>query len=205
MDDKWFKLRQKQLGITADQIAARLGRDRSVISKILNGKQRMTLEWAQAFAEALDCPLPTILEKAGVAEPAVVSRIRNERSAGDATRWSFRSSQEELELKEVVAALCRKSEDISIWRVTSRAMVLAGYLSGDWLAVDASMSERVKPGDAVVAEVYDNRAGTSKIVLRRYEPPVLIAATIDPDEDRLHVADGVNVVVKGKIVASWRA
>lgn len=84
-------------------------------------------------------------------------------------------------------------------------MVLAGYLSGDWLAVDASMSERVKPGDAVVAEVYDNRAGTSKIVLRRYEPPVLIAATIDPDEDRLHVADGVNVVVKGKIVASWRA
>lgn len=204
MDDKWFKLRQKQVGVTADQIAARLGRDRSVVSKILNGKQRMTLEWAQAFADVLDCPLATVLEKAGVAEPEVASRLRNEVTGGDAQPWSSGSAHEDARLKSLTELLAPKSAGASVWRVTSKAMALAGYLQGDFLVVDTNLSERVKGGDAVVAEVYDLRAGTLKIVLRRYEPPALVAATVAPETDRVHVADGVNVVVKGKVVASWR-
>ena len=34
MDDKWFKAQQKRVGVTADQIAAEMGRDRSAVSSI---------------------------------------------------------------------------------------------------------------------------------------------------------------------------
>ena len=57
MDDKWFKRQQKIAGVTAADIADRMGRARSNVSHILNGHQRMSLEWAKAFAEVLNVPL----------------------------------------------------------------------------------------------------------------------------------------------------
>jgi hypothetical protein len=61
----------------------------------------------------------------------------------------------------------------------------------------------VRPGDVVIAQVYD-RGGSAKTVLRRFEPPVLVAASMDPEDWRVHVVDGNNVLIRGKVVASWR-
>ena len=93
---------------------------------------------------------------------------------------------------------------IDVWQVKSAALSLMGFMPGDYILVDTNSAERTKAGDAVVAQVHDNGKGTASIVLRRFEPPVLVAASTAAEDRRVHVVDGVNVVIKGKVIASWR-
>lgn len=203
MDDRWFKTQQKKVGKTADEIAALIGRDRSVVSKILSGKQRMTLEWAKAFASALDVDVATVLEKAGHAEPALVRQISPGFSDSDAAAWvPAPAGTEAAQVNAMAAAMGGGRPGVDVWRVKSQAMALAGLLTGDFMLVDAHQAERVKAGDVVIAQVY-HRTGAST-VLRRFEPPVLLAASTDHADQRVHVVDGINVVIRGKVVASWR-
>lgn len=204
MDDKWFKAQQKRVGVTADQIAAVLGRDRSVVSKILSGNQRMTLEWANAFAEVLQVPLATVLEKAGAAEPEVAQRLRPGFADSDAAPFVYGPGLglgESAQVRSLAQAFGEKP-GVDVWRVNSSAMALGGLLPGDFMLVDTHQAERVRAGDVVVAQIYTRSGATT--VLRRFEPPVLVAASIDPAEGRVNVVDGSNVVVRGKVVASWR-
>ena len=204
MDDKWFKLQQKKVDVTADQIAAVLGRDRSVVSKILSGKQRMTLEWARAFAEVLQVPIATVLEKAGVADGQTAHQLRPGFAESDAIPFTLGPGLGQgLAVKTIAGALGGERPGVDVWRAKSRAMVLGGYLEGDFLLVDTHQAERVKAGDVVIAQAY-NRDG-AVTVLRRFEPPVLVAASTDPAENKVFVVDGVNVVIRGKVIASWRS
>lgn len=202
MDDKWFKAQQKKAGITADQIAAVLGRDRSVVSKILSGKQRMTLEWAQAFATALHVPLATVLEKSGAADFQAVEQVKPGFSESDATPFIHGPGTVEGPAHRAIATAMGERSGVDVWRVKSRAMALAGLLEGDFILVDMHQAERVRPGDVVIAQIYTPRGATT--VLRRFEPPVLLAASADPADNRVYVVDGHNVVIMGKVVASWR-
>lgn len=202
MDDKWFKAQQKKAGITADAIAAVLGRDRSVVSKILSGKQRMTLDWARAFATALDVDVATVLERAGEAEPQVTRQLTPGFSESDAAPWIPGPGLGEGREVTTIAQALGARPGVDIWRVKGQAMALAGLLAGDFILVDTHQAERVKAGDVVIAQIYTRTGATT--VLRRYEPPVLVAASTDPAEGRVHVVDGVNTVIRGKISASWR-
>ena len=75
----------------------------------------------------------------------------------------------------------------------------------DFMLVDINAAERARPGNIVIAQSYDNQTGSATTLLRRYEPPVLVAGTPDRDQDRLiHVVDNTNVVILGVVVASWR-
>jgi len=42
-------------GLTAEQLAGRLDTSKSVISKLMNGRQRYNQDWLEAIAFALDC------------------------------------------------------------------------------------------------------------------------------------------------------
>lgn len=201
MDDKWFKAQQKKVGITADAIAAVIGRDRSVVSKILSGKQRMTLEWAQAFATALQVDVATVLDKAGIADAPIVQAFSPGFSESDAAPWIAGPGMAEArDVPTVAQALGGGRPGVDVWRVKGQAMSQHGLLPGDYMLVDTYQAERVKPGDVVVAQVY-NRTGATT-VLRTYAPPVLLSA--DPNDVQVHVVDGVNVVIRGKVTASWR-
>lgn len=202
MDDKWFKQQQKRVGVTADQIAARIGRDRSIVSRILNGHQRMSLDWAQAFADVLQVPLATILEKAGVADPASARKIAPGFSESDAAAWIPKGA-EDRQVPTMAVALGQRP-GVDIWQVKSGSLSLMGYMPGDYMLIDTHAAERAKVGDVVIAQVYDNAKGTASTILRRFEPPVLVAASMDPDDHRVRVVDGVNVVIRGTIVGSWR-
>lgn len=199
MDDKWFKRQQKIAGVTADAIAARMGRSRSNVSHILTGKQRMSLEWARAFAEVLRVPLATVLEKAGVAEPETAQQLAPGFAEADAMPFKHRPEDPGV---QIARALGADRPGIDVWRVKSSAMALAGTLAGDYLLLDTHAAERCAPGDLVIAQVYSRHDATT--VLRRFEPPVLVAASADPADGRVHVVDGVNVVIRGKVIASWR-
>lgn len=200
MDDKWFKAQQKKVGVTAEDISLKMGRSRSNVSHILNGHQRMSLEWAKAFAEVLQQPLDVILQKAGVTDSPTAQRAVPGFSESDAAAW-VPGFGEANTIKPIAAALGERP-GVDVWRVNSRAMALAGLLEGDFMLVDTHQAERVRTGDVVIAQVY-NRSGATT-VLRRFEPPVLVAASTAPEDGRVFVVDGQNVVIRGKVVASWR-
>lgn len=200
MDLAWFKKRQKQVGVTAEDIARRMGRARSNVSHILNGHQRMSLDWADAFAEVLQVDVATILEKAGVGSTALVAQLRPGFADSDAIPWQGQDRKP----KSIAGALGLDRAGVDIWQAKSSAMALQGILSGDFLLVDTHVSERSGAGDVVIAQIYNNSNGSATTVIRRFEPPVLVAASTDPSDQRVHVVDGVNVVIMGKVAASWR-
>ncbi len=203
MDDKWFKAQQKKVGVTAEDIARRMGRSRANVSHILTGRQRMSLDWARAFAEVLQVPLATVLEKAGVADVTTAQQIRPGFAEGDAAPWRAGPTMaENATVRGVAEALGADRPGVDVWRVKGATMALGGLLAGDFILVDTHASERARQGDIVVAQLY--RAGDAVTVLRRFEPPVLVAASTAPEDGRVHVVDGVNVVIRGVVVASWR-
>jgi len=203
MDVQWFKQQQKRVGVTAEAIAERMGRDRSVVSRMYVGRQRMSLDQAKVFSEVLQVPLATILEKAGLTDEPTAQQVSPGFAESDVAAWLPRPGLAEgLPVRTIAAALGERP-GVDVWRVKSRAMALAGVLEGDFFLLDTHQAERVKPGDLVVAQVYSRTGATT--VLRRFEPPVLVAASADPEDGRVHVVDGVNVIIRGKVVAVWRA
>lgn len=202
MDDKWFKLQQKRAGVTADKIALALGRDRSVVSKIYAGRQRMSLDWAKAFAEVLQVPLDEVLKRAGVLDEPKGQTLRPGFSDSDAVPFTG-LDEEHVKALTPADALGRRP-GVDVWQVRTACLLMMGYMPGDFMLVDTLAADRARPGDVVVAQVYDNHKGTAHTLLRRLEPPVLVAASCDPEDRRVHVVDGVNVVVRGKVTASWR-
>lgn len=203
MDDKWFKAQQRKVGVTAEEIAKKRGLSRVNVSHILTGRQRMSLDWAKAFAEVLQVPLATVLEKAGAIDTHTAREVSPGFADSDAAAWvPGPGLAEAAQVPAIAAALGGGRGGVDVWQVKSQSMALAGILAGDLMLVDTHQAERVKAGDLVIAQVY-NRTGAST-VLRRFEPPVLVSASSDPAEGRVHVVDGINVVIRGKIVASWR-
>ena len=204
MDEKWFKAQQRKVGVTAEDIANRMGRARSNVSHILTGKQRMSLDWAKAFAEVLQVPLATVLEKAGVTDGETARQVAPGMSEGDAAPWQGAPGQQDQQtVRAIAAALGATRPGVDVWRVKSASMVLGGLMVGDFLLVDGHQADRAKPGDVVIAQVYNRDGATT--VLRRFEPPVLVAASCDPEERKVHVVDGENVLIRGRVVASWRS
>jgi len=76
-------------------------------------------------------------------------------------------------------------------------MALAGYLPGDFILLDSFAADRMKLGDAVIAQVYGRTNAAT--VLRIWQPPVLVC----PKDQTVHVVDN-NVTIRGRVVASWR-
>jgi transcriptional regulator with XRE-family HTH domain len=206
MDDKWFKAQKKRAGVTNADIARRLGRDHTVVSKIVAGSQKMTFEWANAFAQVLGVPLAEVLSQAGQIDSTAAQQLRPGFAESDAVAWvPGPALREASEVQAIASALGADRPGVDVWIVKSRSMAIGGYLEGDYLVVDTHQSERVKAGDVVIAQIYNNNSGTASTVLRRFQPPVLVAASVDPDDQRVHVVDGVNVVIRGKVTASWRS
>lgn len=203
MDAAWFKQRQKEVGVTAQEIAEAAGRHRSQVSHILTGRQRMSLDWAEAFARVLQVPVAEVLRRAG--------RIGDSPDAappgfaeGDASPFVPAAAQTDRE-ELIASAMGGGGPGVDVWTVRTAAMALEGYLPGDRILVDSHAADRARTGDTVLAQVYDARRGTAETVLRRFEPPVLVAASPDPAHRRVHVVDGANTLIRGRVIASWRS
>lgn len=203
MDDKWFKQQQKISGITADKIAEELGRDRSLVSRIYVGRQKMTIDQAKVFASVLSVPLAEVMERAGVLDHEDAQTIAPGYANSDAAPWTGKPADERA-MRETAQSLGGERDGVTVWRVTSNAMLLSGYLTDDIILVDTHMADRAKAGDVVIAQIFERNSSSAITALRRYEPPVLVASSPDPEHQRVHIVDHKNVTIMGKIVGSWR-
>lgn len=202
MDAQWFKQRQKAAGVTSEQIAAKAGRDRSAVSKIYAGHQRMTMQWARAFAEVLGVPLRLVLEKAGELDEPGADEAASPRLESDV----------EPGLGAQLAARCRalaekvglRPDGLACWVVQTEALALIGFRKGDFILVEPHCIDRAQTGDVVLAKVYDRTEGEARTLLREYQAPVLVSCSPDPAARKVHLVDGSNVAITGRVVASWR-
>lgn len=203
MDDKWFKTQQKIAGVTPEEIAEKLGKHFSLISRIYVGRQKMTAEQAQVFADMLKVPLSEVMKRAGILHAEEAQSIDPGFSESDVTPW-IGKKEDQRTMRETSATLGGNRPGVDVWKVTTNALVLSGYLKDDHILLDTHLADRAKAGDIVIAQIYDWNAGTAVTVLRRFEPPVLVASSINPEDQRVHIVDGTNVVIMGKIISSWR-
>lgn len=204
MDDKWFKQKQKQAGVTAEEIGAALGRDRSVVSRIYVGRQKMTLDQAHVFARILKVPLQDVLDRAGLLASEADAIASPGFSDSEVVPFKGQGAGKD-QVDTIARHLGGGKPGIDIWRTVSTSLSFNGFLKGDYLLIDANQSELCKKGDIVVAQVYDWQTGTAETVLRRFEPPILLAIGGAPEDVKINVVDNQNVVIKGKVIASWRA
>lgn len=203
MDDKWFKQQQKIAGVTADKIANRMGRSRSAVSHIYTGQRRMSLDWAKAFAETLNVSLDEVLKRAGVLNPEDAQTIAPGFAESDAVVFVGKAS-EENKARNVADLMGGGKPGIDVWVVKTNVMLLQGFLAGDSILVDTHQGETCRAGDIVIVQVY-NRNGGAATFLRRFEPPVLISCSPDPNDQKVYVVDGDHVAILGKVIAKWRA
>lgn len=203
MDDKWFKRQQKIAGVTAEDIAERLGRDRSVVSRIYVGRQPMSLEQAQVFAEVLHVDLDEVLKRAGVLSEQKSKTLALGFGEADVVPFIGRTS-EIASTDRIAECFGGGRAGVDVWKIRSAAMLGDGYRPDDMVLVDTKAAEAVRSGDVVVAQIYDWRSGSARTVFRRFEPPVLVASSPDRADHDVFVVDNTNVVIRGKVIASWR-
>jgi DNA-binding phage protein len=84
------------------------------------------------------------------------------------------------------------------WTMRSRALERIGYLPGDIVIVD--LGRTAEAGEAVCAQVYDWRRAAAETVMRLYEPPYLVAASLEEGLRRPLVVDNEQVIIKGVLL-----
>ena len=66
MDTAWIKRLMKKTKVTQIDLGKAIGRDRSVISRIITGEQPLKLNEVETFARKLGVPKPEMLRRAGL-------------------------------------------------------------------------------------------------------------------------------------------
>jgi transcriptional regulator with XRE-family HTH domain len=91
----------------------------------------------------------------------------------------------------------------STWLVKNRALELAGYLPGDYLLIDQSITPRHE--DIVCANVAKIDEAGAETKFRLYRPPFLLTRTLDKNSDDMPLyVDGERVVIMGVVIKSVR-
>lgn len=204
MDKNWLKISLRKAGKTSADLAEAIRRDRAVVSRIMNGHQPASIDHAKAFADVLEQPVDVVLERLGLTDAKTAAVFTPGFSESDAAQYVHDTQRGSDKQQSVAQALGADRPGIDTWTIRSDAMNAMGMLAGDFILVDTRQADNCKPGDVVIAQVYDWQTGSAITVVRRYEPPVLVAATTNKDAFRVHVIDGQNTVVRGKVIANWR-
>ena len=69
IDTNWFRNKIRDAHLSQRKLAARLDRDPSAVSLMLNGLRKMTMEEASLLADALSTPIDEIMSRAGIDTP----------------------------------------------------------------------------------------------------------------------------------------
>lgn len=93
--------------------------------------------------------------------------------------------------------LCAGRNGRDPWIMRGYALDLSGILPGDVLIVD--MNIQPKAGDIVCAQIYDWSRQKAETVMRRYDPPYLVARSMREPNHKPLLVDDENVIIRGVI------
>ena len=166
----------------------------STILRALDDDNPVSLERRsiQKIVDALNVPPPAAYGQAtgGVA-------IMSSSNAGG-------FADKELTLaSDAAGQLQNLSQTQAVWQVHSRALELSGILDGDFVLADSAVAPR--PRDVVIAQLVRTARPGADTVLRLYDPPYLLTATMQTEAiSKPVLVDNVNVSIWGVVVRSWR-
>ena len=97
----------------------------------------------------------------------------------------------------------KPADNEGVWRLSTRAAELAGYLPGDLVLVRQGIEARA--GDLVCVQVYNLQMDTAETVWRVFEPPYVVPRTMDPQvSPKPLLVDGERVMIWGVVLKCLR-
>ena len=164
-----------QHGITQTDLARILGRDKSVITNLFQGKRLLKADEAMLIASHLGVPVTAILglrdEPSGLMEPPALIPFQHEPKDSKTNPHVVKKEGKYfLSVQEREAGA--KSYAL---QVPDNALNLIGIMEGDFVL--SELDRPCKKGQVVVVQHYQGRG--AKTLLRKYEPPLLLAHPTD--------------------------
>lgn len=114
----------------------------------------------------------------------------------------FEHMPDDGEVDRAVRAFTSSRPAAVPWRLKGRALELEGYRPGDVLIVD--MNATPKPGEVVCAQRHPAPDRPPVTIFRIYQPPYLIARTIETTLSKPELVDNEQVVIRGTVIAMVR-
>lgn len=188
----WLKAIQDETGWNWSELARRAGITHATLSKFINDKGNTAeLSIGTVGKIAAVSPIPHY-ENARAAMPAGF----DER---EASPFDALAANDDV-VSRAVAAMKAGHNNIESWTLRTNALENAGYRAGDVLIVDSSLAP--KPGDVVIAQIYDMQGG-AETAFRIYHKPYLVASSNSPRHLMPTLIDQ-RVDVRGVVTASLR-
>lgn len=186
-------------GITQTDLAGILGRDKSVVTNLFQGKRQLKAEEATKIADYIGVSVTQILgvRDSGLAEPALLIPFQQE--PVHAKKSSGVVKKEGKFYLEVEGGGSYSPKAYAL-EVRDDSMQLAGILTGD--VVISELDKPCKPGQIVIAQHYQGRG--AKTLIRTYDPPFLTPHAIGGGFKPLNV-DGDDVRLVSPVLKLIRA
>lgn len=173
--------------VTQTELARLFGRDKSVVTNLLQGKRQLKADEATLIARRLNVSVAEVLgvnEKGGVRDSSLV-RFQH------APQHSRGSDQIVEKNGEFYLAEHSGSEKTYALEIKDDALNLAGVLQGD--IVISELDAPCKEGQLVVVQHYDKSG--ARTLVRRLSPPLLEAHSSNKAHKPLHLdKDDVRIV-----------
>lgn len=198
---EWLRGVLRQTGLTASALAQRINKAQTTLTRFLNVRD---------YKHELSTPTIRAIEReTGIAFSRAGRGVQLSPegfSEGDGAPYepppALHAGAEADAVAQKLLELYGRASGADPWTLTSKALELAGYLPGDILIVD--LNAKARGGDVVCAQSYDWGLMRARTLFRLYEPPYLLASTMEPELRKPLLVDNEKVMVRGVVVASLR-
>ncbi len=165
-------------GVSQTDLARILGRDKSVITNLFQGRRQLKADEATLIAGHIGVPVARILgvqERAGdgFAEPPMLIPFQHE---PERCKKMSNVVRKEGKFYLEVGENAGYSPKAYALEVHDDSMNLSGIMAGD--IVISELDRPCKPGQVVIAQHYQGRG--AKTVIRKYQPPFLMPHSTAP-------------------------
>ena len=170
MDLVHLKQLMNKHGMSQTDLAKILGRDKSVITNLFQGKRQLKAQEATLIARHIGVSVTQILGEeraAGMSEPAVLIPFQHEPVHNRKADSVIQKSGKFYLKAEESAGYTSKTYALEM---RDDSMNLAGILPGDILI--SELDRACKEGQIVIAQYYFGKG--AQTVVRKFEPPFLL-------------------------------
>lgn len=189
----WLQELVKAVGLKPSQLADKAGVSDSTITRLLNNP-----EYTGTLSQVTINRIKERFSVHGPGEQAGGRRL----SFGLAEAERIDAGEEPPAVARILKEMLKERPNFAAWRLKTYALEEAGYLAGDIVIVDPNLQPQAQ--DVVAAQVYDHKGGGAETIWRIYNPPFLVAATLDRTAFKPMLVDNDRVVVRGVVVESFR-
>lgn len=193
----WIKAVATHLNISVSELARRSGIAPSTLTRYVNDTTgtltvtERTLDAIAGYSGVAKHVMPGNRMPPGFGEPDALPLRDDE--AVEYPAW----------VQPALEAMRAGRNSVEPWVVKSRALDLLGVLPGDILLIDEN--RRPKAGDIVCAQVTELASGSTETVMRRYDPPFIVAHSAKMGPQRPELVDDERVIITGVEAGLLRA